>query len=197
MTTIYPHPPSQKPQPHQHLTPIRTQIYPTPSAPAAYCAVMRTAPQTISKHRLARLNVCARLTLVWLVGVIAAWWGEGGRAHPRALDRVAHGVGALIVLNAIERHTPLKPPKYRPIPQRRANLRAVIGADLRRALRAGDLPSRVMAILAVVRDAKHHIAKLLRRLRSGLTRLRIIAPKREQERVRCADIALALGADTS
>ncbi len=43
-------------------------------------------------------------------------------------------------------------------------------------MRGRDFPSRLYAILCVIRDLEKHVARALRRLRCGLTRLRILDP---------------------
>jgi hypothetical protein len=141
---------------------------------------MRQAPEPIlTRHRLARLDAWARLWLMWCVGAVAAWWSDGGRAPARALDPLARHVGALIVLNAAARMPVLARAKHWRGRRKHAALRTVAGAPLRRAMRGRDYPSRVIAILTVMRDAERHIARLLRRLRRGLTRLRVLLPESE------------------
>ncbi len=55
-------------------------------------------------------------------------------------------------------------------------LRVCIGARLRRALRGADYAARLHAILTVMRDLETHAAREARRVRCGLTRLRILYP---------------------
>lgn len=50
----------------------------------------------------------------------------------------------------------------------------MIGGHLRRALQGRNWPRRLIAIVAVMRDLERHISDLSRRLRRGLTRLRVI-----------------------
>lgn len=143
---------------------------------------MRQTPRPpISNHRLARLSAWARLWLVWVVGVCAAWSANGGCVHRRDLYRVARGLGGIVVahtarrvrvqtfLSTRNRHGRLNP----------ARLRTVIGARLRRALQGRDWPQRLAAIVSVMRDLERHVSGLARRLRRGLTRLRIIDPRPE------------------
>lgn len=153
------------------------KIYPTPPTLAAYCTAMRQTPRPpISTHRLARLSAWARLWLVWVVGVCAPWSARGRYVHRRDLDRVARGLGGIVVAHTARRvrvhtfpstrnrHGRLNPPRLRPL----------IGARLRRALQGRDWPQRLAAIVAVMRDLEGHICRLARRLRRGLTRLRVI-----------------------
>jgi len=141
----------------------------------------RTPRPPISDHRLARLNAYLRLFLIWFVGVFAVGWASGARYHRRQLDRIACGVANVVIANACVR----LPAKARRRSGNRhgrvkhASLRAIRGWRLSRALDGRDWPSRLAAILAVVRDLDAHVAALARRLRSGLTRLRVIDPKPE------------------
>lgn len=143
---------------------------------------MRTAPKPFTTaHRLARLSAWLRLWLMWFVGVCAVWWARGARPGPRDLDWLARGVAKLVVFNA-ERLLPAK--AFRRAVNNRhgrvghATWRGTIGSRLRRALRGRDWPSRLHAILAVVRDLHTHVAALARRLDHGLSRLRVIDPTR-------------------
>jgi hypothetical protein len=121
----------------------------------------------------------------------------GARRDIRALDRIARGVAALILLNARPRWRQRLVANHRHGCLKRSTLRTLIGSALRRALRGRDFATRLAAILAVVRDAERHIANLLRRLHKGLTRLRTIAPLREDAAFAQAERACAIGADTS
>jgi len=143
---------------------------------------MRKTPRPpISNHRLARFEAWARLWLIWIVGVCAAWSANGGCVHRRDLDRVARGLGGIVVA-----HTALRV-RVQTFPSTRnrhgrlnpARLRALIGARLRRALQGRDWPQRLAAIVSVMRDLERHVSHLARRLRRGLTRLRIIDPRPE------------------
>lgn len=146
---------------------------------------MRTAPApTISAHRLARLTAWAKLWLVWFaakfvyhfcLGTPPRSWRRSARQQ---LDLVAAMVAKLIFLHAARR---MPPPMQRGVHRhgrfkRSGNVRACIGSSLRHAMRGADLFSRLLAILAVMRDAEFHIAKLVRRLRLGLTRRRVLLP---------------------
>ncbi|MGE0739971.1 MAG: hypothetical protein AB7O98_01415 [Hyphomonadaceae bacterium] len=110
---------------------------------------------------------------------LSAAWLAGGRApSPRRLDGAARAAGLLVFFTVaarmtppragVQRHGRLNPPNARE--------RRVIGARLRKLLRGRDFATRLRAILAVVRDLETHVARLMRRLRHGLTRLRVIDP---------------------
>ena len=73
----------------------------------------------------------------------------------------------------------------------------MIGARLRRALQGRDWPQRLIAIVAVMRDLERHICRLARRLRRGLTRLRIIDPRPGAAPRAFATFALAICCDDS
>jgi hypothetical protein len=142
---------------------------------------MRQTPRPYySRHRLARLNAWARLWLTWFLGTCVRWWASGARPEARDLDWLARGVARLVINNAVVR-LPAKASRRPPHRHGRLNhrtWRAFIGSRLRRALRGRDWPSRLAAILAVARDLEAHVAAAVRRLGHGLSRLRIIDPKR-------------------
>lgn len=143
---------------------------------------MRQTPRpSFSRHRLARLHAWLRLWLIWFVGVCSVWWARGGRSGPRDLDRLARIVGYLVIVHA-DRLLPVR--AFRRAANNRhgrvgyVKWRTHIGSRLRRALRGRDWPTRLYAILAVVRDLQTHVEVLARRLAHGLSRLRIIDPTR-------------------
>lgn len=127
-------------------------------------------------HRLARLNAWARLWLAWFAGLFAAWCSAGGRMNARELDRLARGVGRLIVINAAARF--VRPPRssHRHGRLKRAQWSTVLGSAIRRAMRGKDAPTRLVAILSVMRDLDLYVERVLKRLPRGLTRLRVILP---------------------
>ncbi len=134
---------------------------------------MRTAAEPfITNHRLARLNAWMRLWLVWFAGACAAWWSGGASA--RQLDALAYRVCQLIVINTAARFTPKLRAAHRHGRLKHVRSRTIVGSAIRRAMRGKDGPSRLFAILAIVRDMDRCVAALLRRLRRGLTRLRVI-----------------------
>jgi hypothetical protein len=138
---------------------------------------MRTSPKPIiTAHRLARLNAWARLWLAWVVGLFAAWWSRGERIGARDLDQLAHRVGRIVVVNAAARFAPPPKSRHRHGRLQRVRVRTILGARLRRAMRGKDAPSRLFAILTVMRDLDRVVALLLKRLPRGLTRLRAVLP---------------------
>ena len=161
---------------------------------------MRKTPRPpISNHRLARFEAWARLWLVWFVGVCAAWWASGGGAHRRDLDRVARGIGGLVLAHAALR---VRAHMVRRAGNRHGRLnstlmRTMIGARLRRALQGRDWPQRLIAIVAVMRDLERHVCRLARRLRRGLTRLGVIDPRPEATPRAASPLAPAICCDDS
>ncbi len=147
----------------------------------------------------------ARLFVVGFVGAVFRHFGEhlpgqlaGGMR--RQLGLVAGTVAELIFVHAAARVV-LPPHRAR---HRHGRLkaagkqRAVIGSSLRGALRGKTLPARIAAIVSVMRDCEHHIAKLARRLARGLTRLRVIVPAPQPgPRIAAPPLPAAPCADTS
>lgn len=141
---------------------------------------MRKTPRPpISDHRLARLTAWLRLWLIWFVGLCAHAGTWGGR--PRDLDPLARFVAELVIVSAGRRLDveafAVKRARHRQGRRVREGLRTQTGARLRRTLRGRDWRTRLMAILSVMRDLDTHVSALARRLRRGLTRLRVIDPK--------------------
>ena len=127
------------------------------------------------------------------------WLASGGAVSRRDLDPVARFTGKLVFIHAAARITPRGSGKHR---HGRLNLsgsasRQLIGSHLRKLMRGRDFASRLYAILCVMRDLEKHVRRLMRRLRCGLTRLRIIDPLACAEAcVSCAAPPVAL-ADSS
>lgn len=120
----------------------------------------------------------ARVFFAWLVSASAVWWASGGRRSRRDLDRVARFAGLLVFHHAAARMTFRRSGVHRHgrLHANSGHDRRVIGQHLRKAMRGRDFPSRLYAILCVMRDLEKHIARAMRRLRNGLTRLRILDP---------------------
>jgi hypothetical protein len=115
--------------------------------------------------------------LVWFVGAFAAHFSADTKGHWRVqLHRLARMVESLLVVQAAALVQPPPRRNHRHGRLQRVNVRNIVGARLRRAMRGKDLPARLAAIVSVMRDHAHHIAKLARRLARGLTRLRVILP---------------------
>lgn len=114
----------------------------------------------------------------WYVRSCGLWLASGGRASPRDLDRVAWLTGMTIFLNVATRIMPRNSGAHRHgrVPRRGRCHRQLIGSRLRALVRGRTFGARLYAILCVMRDMEAHTRKLMRRLRNGLTRLRVIDP---------------------
>lgn len=160
---------------------------------------MRATPPIIEPHRLQRIMRWATAFFVWFVARCALWMASGGAVSRRDLDKVARFTGKLVFVHVAARMTPRLSGKHR---HGRLNLRGsewrqLIGSRLRKAMRGHDFGARLYAILCVMRDLEKHVARAMRRLRCGLTRLRIIDPVANAEPcVSCAAPPVAL-ADSS
>jgi hypothetical protein len=120
----------------------------------------------------------ARAFFAWYVRICAVWLASGGAVSRRDLDPVARFTGKLVFIHVAARITPRGSGKHRHgrISLKGRAYRQLIGSRLRKAMRGRDFGSRMYAILCVMRDLDKHIARAMRRLRCGLTRLRIIDP---------------------
>lgn len=134
-------------------------------------------PSPLSAHRLARLNAWARLWVIWVVGMCARFWDGGWRV--RDLDHLARGAATLVVVNYLAQGIVYKRAKHRHGRINPMRMRTLIGALLRHAMQGRDWRGRLMAIFTAVRDLDRHVAQLTRRLRRGLSRLRVIDPAPE------------------
>jgi hypothetical protein len=74
------------------------------------------------------------------------------------------------------------------VKKERGAQRAIIGSRLRKAMRGRDNAARIEAILNVLRHPERWIVHLMRRLRKGLTRRRLIRIFRDDT---CAAVAFA------
>ncbi len=151
---------------------------------------MRATPPIIEPNRLQRIMRWATAFFVWFVGRYALWMASGGAVSRRDLDKVARFTGKLVFVHVAARMTPRRSGKHR---HGRLNLRGsayrqLIGARLRKAMRGRDFGRRLYAILCVMRDLEKHVARAMRRLRCGMTRLRIIDP------VACAEPCVSCAA---
>ena len=149
-----------------------------------------------TKHRVDRLNAWARLWLVWFVGFCASFWRDD-RTQARDVARAARTVASLVILNAVERMPTPPRANNRHGRLNPARMRGVVGSNLRRALQGRDWRARLMAILTVMRDLDRHAGALARRLRRGMTRLRVIDPKPEAAPAPAHFAATAVSADSS
>lgn len=155
----------------------------------------------IHRHRLTQLHRWAMLWLQWFAAFLDAACEYA--PLPNQARAIAHGwlddiehVVLTIAINRAAPHVRLIYPTRIVEDLRQAGVRrAIIGARLRRQLRARDLHARAAAL---AQDINAFVARLLRRLPRGLTRRR---PLRAQQQsavsAPLAPIVGALGADTS
>jgi len=163
---------------------------------------MRAPSAPISQHRLNRLNAMFRLAMAAFVGWCLFWTGLGRTIPRQTLDYVARVAHLLVGLSVLNRMPELAPSLHRHGRKKHWKRRTLAGAHWRRltlgkSKRAEDWASRVFAILAFIRDAETHIARQLRRLRRGFTRLRVILPRGETCALAEPPLCAAAGADTS
>jgi hypothetical protein len=144
---------------------------------------MQVTATITSPLRAQRLLRWAALWLVWLAFFIYEAL-DLEPLHPppwirRWLKFAVRAVGLILIVSAAARMTPPSRTHHRHGSlKRRGRARALIGGVLRRALRAKDVQSTLAALYAAIANPERHIARLMRRLRQGLTRLRTIAPAR-------------------
>lgn len=158
---------------------------------------MHTRTPPITRHKLARLYAFAMLWLGRVVASCVYWAARGEPPARRDLDRVAVRIQKLIFLSAIAAGLSGRPTRNRHGRLKSITWRMLLGARLRRAARGKTWAERVFAIMALIRDAKHHIARLMRRLCRGLTRLRTIAAARADAPALPCTFAPCAAADTS
>lgn len=151
-----------------------------------------------NRHRTRRLTTWFRLWLQSLVFACSVWMTTGWRGDPRLLDEAA-ACARFLVLRHMRERMRRWPPATRNRHGRlgRVTRRIVLGSALRRATRGRDHASRLFAILTLMRDLDVHVRRLLRRLKRGLTRLRVIDPVSEKGPTLVAPSCAVACADTS
>lgn len=139
---------------------------------------MRAKPPLIEPYRLQRCMRWATAFFVWFVGRCAIWMASGGAVARRDLDKVVRSTGKLVFIHVAARMMPRRSGRHLHgrFSTKGSAYRRLIGAHLRKLMRGRDFASRLHAILCVMRDLEKHVRRLMRRLRCGLTRLRIIDP---------------------
>jgi hypothetical protein len=144
-------------------------------------------PLRISDQRLQRLCLWLALTVAQFAAHVLG--AVAPQMAARMLTEHADAARNLLILRAIRR-VGIKPTRRRssPVEMRRILSRGVVGAALRRALRGRTRADRAHALCAVLADAERWIARIVRRLRRGFTKLRCLPRPR---RVRLRAIARA------
>jgi hypothetical protein len=158
---------------------------------------MQSRPNPINRHKLARLVAWGQLLLVWWVPRVAAWALQGRPITRRELDRVARALQPLMVARVMARMPVLQRSRNRHGRLKHYTRRTLAGAYFRRLTRGRTWAERIFALLAFMRDAKRHIARQLKRLRRGLTRLRVILPRAEACALPALPACAVLASDTS
>jgi hypothetical protein len=128
--------------------------------------MMKARTPLISATRLAsfrwRVLMCIAQWLPWLL-------------KRDTLNEVARMACLVVFLNLAARVPPPPLSKHRHgVKKERGVRRALIGSRLRKAMRGRDNAARIAAILDVLRHPERYIAHLMRRLRKGLTRRRLV-----------------------
>jgi hypothetical protein len=128
--------------------------------------MMKARTPLISATRLAsfrwRVLMCVAQWLPWLL-------------KRDTLNEVARMAGLMVFLNLAARVAPPPPSNHRHgVKKERGAQRAIIGSRLRKAMRGRDNATRIGAILTVLRHPERWVAHLMRRLRKGLTRRRLV-----------------------
>lgn len=151
---------------------------------------MRATSPPIEPQSLRRIMRWAMALFAWYVRICAICLASGGALSRRDLDHVARFTGKLVFVHAAARITPRGSGTHRHgrISIKGRFYRQLIGSRLRHAMRGRDFGGRMYAILCVMRDLDKHVARAMRRLRCGLTRLRVIDP------VACAEACVSCAA---
>jgi hypothetical protein len=128
--------------------------------------MMKARKPLISATRLAsfrwRVLMCIAQWLPWLL-------------KRDTLNEVARMAGLMVFLNLAARIAPPPLSSHRHgVKKERGAQRAIIGSRLRKAMRGRDNATRIGAILTVLRHPERWVAHLMRRLRKGLTRRRLV-----------------------
>lgn len=159
---------------------------------------MRHAPEpSISHHRLSRLALWAGL---WLARLAALLFG--GAYEAPMIDRITQRFSRIvrgIIFLRVAMAMPRLRQQRRPWPLRTlvAERRAVFGSAVRRALRGRTLAERIAKLREVMTNIDAVCARLLRRLRRGLSRRRPRAWRGLRLLPLAAPIPALAGADTS
>lgn len=158
---------------------------------------MQTRPNLIPDYKIARLYAWAVLWLGRVVAWSVYWAALDVLPTRRELDGVARRMHRLVVISVVNQLARFQPTRNRHGRHKKWTLRIVAGARFRRLTRGKYWAHRIFAILVFIRDAKQHMARLLKRLRRGLTRLRVILPRAEGCALLACAPAAPCAADTS
>jgi hypothetical protein len=141
---------------------------------------MKQAAHSISIQRLDRLMLWSRLWLLKFASFIlqttalfAPLERAAGEILKPRLETLAKIILLLISLKASRLiQTPVLQKRYAPGKSAPALMRRVFGSRLRRLTSARDPGAQIAALLSLLESAETEIARLVKRLRAGLTRRR-------------------------
>lgn len=142
---------------------------------------MKPAPTFLSRHRLARLTVWARLMLMWMAQTFLSDARHSRTRRDPILDAFVRFAGDLIFLRAADECRLASRPKlgarFFATPgfrqkRLRVSRRAAYGSWLHKALRHRDPRRRIAMLLHALMHAEAYAARLKPRLMRRLTRLR-------------------------
>ena len=182
-------------------------INPTGFARSVACAPhmhAQSPPPRIGVQRLKRIALWALLMLSWIAAVLGGATPKRRHLAQRGdarLDEMTRLVRSLVILRAVEIAPPRRTRRTlrftRPRRQLQGLVRTCAGSALRRALRARDPLQRVQRLLAALRQRDVLAARLLRRLKRGLTRLAPIAAAARNQTLRTLSAPPPCAADSS
>jgi hypothetical protein len=149
--------------------------------------MQHVARSSISQHSLARLKTWAGLWLQWFASVVFTWIDE--RTARGLLKSHGRVIGYLVFMHACAHVLPKARRRFAPHHLRRRAaptgvLRAWMGPELRRALRGRCVAAHFFALLTAMRDFESLVARMVKRLKRGLTRRGGKSPKREPKGAR-------------
>jgi hypothetical protein len=140
---------------------------------------MQTPRRHLTQHRFRRIILWALAALTWITAILSDNRFVSARHKAQRFDIsllwLTHLVGRLLLIRAGQ----LARIRRKPLPYwrrgrdlRRTHLfRSVLGANMRRALKHKDARTWIATLITALCDLDTHAAKLVKRLRRGLTRL--------------------------
>lgn len=130
----------------------------------------RLAYHALTPHRLARLVSWAKAWLCWLASVVFALIKEDPERAGRFTRFGARFVADLILHTALQTYRTVRYPRRYGVRRDRCAPRLVRGSRLRKATAKRDPLERLVATLEMLRDFDAEVARLSRRLATGLRR---------------------------
>ncbi|MFN3465797.1 MAG: hypothetical protein ACK4X1_17155 [Terricaulis sp.] len=153
---------------------------------------MNFVPPPISQHRLKRVVAWAMLLLVWTMHFLFTATKVRHRhvdRRWRGLERLSQTVAAILIVRAVQLHPIHRRPRrhtdrfnaragFKLRASQTCQIRAILGAGLRKKFYARDPFKRLGLLLNALRDLDAFAYRIGARARRGLTRLRAITPTR-------------------